>query len=78
MKIDQFLGLNRGKELCEKIAEACKFTNLKAAKDSLVPSEMRDAAWNKGFAGFYRKGFFIMLLLLLVVVVVVTVVVWRW
>ncbi|KAK7490647.1 hypothetical protein BaRGS_00018064, partial [Batillaria attramentaria] len=28
-KLDQFLGYNRGRQLCEAIAEACKFTNLK-------------------------------------------------
>ena len=70
MKIDQFLGLNRGKELCEKIAEACKFTNLKAAKDALVPPEKRDALWNKDFGGFYRKGALFVVIVFLVFPVV--------
>nr|KAG5702316.1 hypothetical protein BaRGS_002983 [Batillaria attramentaria] len=40
-KLDQFLGYNRGRQLCEAIAEACKFTNLKVAKEKSVPEEIR-------------------------------------
>ncbi|XP_025090133.1 sulfotransferase 1C3-like [Pomacea canaliculata] len=55
-KLDKFLGLNRGRELCERIAEACKFTNMKAVKDAQMPSEMKGKIWKENAPGFYRKG----------------------
>ncbi|XP_076462107.1 sulfotransferase 1C2-like [Babylonia areolata] len=56
MKIDQFLGLNRGRQLCEQIAEACEFSKLKAAKEPQNPELYGQKAWKKGNAGYYRKG----------------------
>ncbi|XP_076462647.1 sulfotransferase 1B1-like isoform X1 [Babylonia areolata] len=56
MKIDQFLGLNRGRQLCEQIAEACEFSKLKAAKELQNPEIHGEEAWKKGNAGLYRKG----------------------
>ncbi|PVD31295.1 hypothetical protein C0Q70_06707 [Pomacea canaliculata] len=55
-KLDQFLGFNRGRELCERIAEACKFTNMKVVKDAQMPSEMKAKIWKENAPGFYRKG----------------------
>ncbi|XP_025090141.1 sulfotransferase family cytosolic 1B member 1-like [Pomacea canaliculata] len=55
-KLDKFLGLNRGRELCERIAEACKFSNMKAVKDAQTPSEMERKLWNDNAPDFYRKG----------------------
>ncbi|XP_025090130.1 sulfotransferase 1C3-like [Pomacea canaliculata] len=54
--LDKFLGLNRGRELCERIAEACKFSNMKAVKDAQTPSEMERKIWKQNAPGFYRKG----------------------
>ncbi|XP_076462642.1 sulfotransferase 1C2-like [Babylonia areolata] len=56
MKIDQFLGLNRGRQLCEQIAEACEFSKLKAAKEPQNPEVHGEKAWKKGSGGIYRKG----------------------
>ncbi|XP_076453299.1 sulfotransferase 1B1-like [Babylonia areolata] len=56
MKMDQFLGLNRGREMCEKIAKACQFSNMKAAKEPQNPELYGEKAWKKGNPGFYRKG----------------------
>ncbi|PVD31359.1 hypothetical protein C0Q70_06771 [Pomacea canaliculata] len=55
-KLDRFLGLNRGRELCERIAEACKFSNMKAVKEAHMPSEMKRKIWKENAPGFYRKG----------------------
>ncbi|XP_025090135.1 sulfotransferase 1C3-like [Pomacea canaliculata] len=55
-KLDKFLGFNRGRELCERIAEACKFTNMKVVKDAQMPSEMKAKIWKENAPGFYRKG----------------------
>ncbi|KAK7469552.1 hypothetical protein BaRGS_00036458, partial [Batillaria attramentaria] len=50
-KIDKFLGLNRGRELCEKIAEACEFSALKAARDEQTTKQLK----KESGAGYYRK-----------------------
>lgn len=52
-KIDKFLGLNRGKELCEKIADACQISKLRAAKEKL---EADDKVMADGASAMYRKG----------------------
>ncbi|KAK7469550.1 hypothetical protein BaRGS_00036456, partial [Batillaria attramentaria] len=54
-KIDKFLGLNRGRELCEKIAQACDFSVLKTAKDGQMPDEVKKMMWKEGALGFFRK-----------------------
>lgn len=54
--MNEFLGLNRSRELCEQIAEACNFTNMKAAKDAATPEEIKKKIWKDNSAGFYRKG----------------------
>ncbi|XP_076453296.1 sulfotransferase 1C2-like isoform X1 [Babylonia areolata] len=56
MKMDQFLGLNRGRELCEKIAKACQFSNMKAAKEPQNPEVHGEKAWKKGSPRPFRKG----------------------
>ncbi|XP_070204440.1 sulfotransferase 1C2-like isoform X2 [Littorina saxatilis] len=53
-KLDQFLGTNRGRQLCEQIADACSFTNMKKAKE--MPSESKHKMLKENAAGFYRKG----------------------
>ncbi|KAL8618601.1 hypothetical protein ACOMHN_015711 [Nucella lapillus] len=53
VKLDQFLGLNRGRALCEQIAKACHFPNLKAAHDQ---KESMADIWQNGADGMYRKG----------------------
>lgn len=55
-KLDKFLGYNRGRQLCEDIAEACSFTKLKKAKDDGMPEEVRKKLFKENAAGFYRKG----------------------
>ncbi|KAL8618604.1 hypothetical protein ACOMHN_015714 [Nucella lapillus] len=55
MKINQFLGLNRGRALCEQIAKACHFPNLKAVKDGQIPQEIKEMAWRNGAPGIFRK-----------------------
>ncbi|XP_076463353.1 sulfotransferase 1A2-like isoform X2 [Babylonia areolata] len=55
MKIDQFLGLNRGRQLCEQIAEACQFSKLKAAKEHQNPEVHGEKVWKKESGGLYRK-----------------------
>jgi hypothetical protein len=54
-KVDKFLGFNRGRKLCEQIAEACHFTKMKEAKDALMPPEIKEKFFKPGFS-FYRKG----------------------
>ncbi|XP_076462417.1 sulfotransferase 1A1-like [Babylonia areolata] len=56
MKIDQFLGLNRGRELCEQIAQACEFSKLKAVTYDQMPQAIKDQAWKNGVPGVFRKG----------------------
>ncbi|XP_076462645.1 sulfotransferase 1C2A-like [Babylonia areolata] len=56
MKIDQFLGLNRGRQLCEQIAEACQFLKLKAVKEAKSPEIFGETVWTKESGGMYRKG----------------------
>lgn len=56
LKLNEFLGLKRSKELCEKIAEACQFTALKEAKDAQTPNEVKKKMWKDNAPGFYRKG----------------------
>ncbi|XP_025090139.1 sulfotransferase 1C3-like [Pomacea canaliculata] len=55
-KLDKFLGFNRGRELCERIAEACKFSNIKVVKEAQMPSELKARLWKENAPGFYRKG----------------------
>ncbi|XP_070204442.1 uncharacterized protein [Littorina saxatilis] len=53
-KLDQFLGTNRGRQLCEQIADACSFTKIKEVKK--VPPEIKKKMFKENAAGFYRKG----------------------
>ena len=53
-KMDQFLGLDRGPALCQQIAEACRFSSLKKAKEAQFPED-KDIL-KEGAAGPYRKG----------------------
>ncbi|KAL8624700.1 hypothetical protein ACOMHN_038246 [Nucella lapillus] len=53
-KLDQFLGYNRGRELCEQIAKACEFSALKAAKDGEWQKEK--GLFKENTTGCYRKG----------------------
>lgn len=55
-RLDKFLGFNRGPELCEQIADACSFTKLKHAKESMMPAEIKSKIFKKDSPGFYRKG----------------------
>ncbi|KAL8611181.1 hypothetical protein ACOMHN_064471 [Nucella lapillus] len=55
MKLNDFLGLGRSRELCEAIAEACSFSNLKAAQTSVKDDTFRHL-WKEGSPGFFRKG----------------------
>ncbi|XP_076453294.1 sulfotransferase 1B1-like [Babylonia areolata] len=55
MKMDQFLGLNRGREMCEKIAKACQFPKMKAVKETQFPELFGEKAWKKG-SEYCRKG----------------------
>ncbi|XP_076463358.1 sulfotransferase 1B1-like [Babylonia areolata] len=52
-KMDKFLGLNRGRQTCEKIAEACQFSKLKA---SVAKQGEAAEVWKKGADALYRKG----------------------
>ena len=54
-KMDQFLGLDRGSALCQQIAEACRFSKLKKAKDAQIPEDMKDQL-RTGAPGVFRKG----------------------
>ena len=54
-KMDQFLGLDRGPALCQQIAEACRFSKLKAAKDAQFPEDKKHLL-KEGGAGPFRKG----------------------
>ena len=54
-KMDQFLGLDRGPALCQQIAETCRFSSLKKAKDAQFP-ENRKHVYKEGATGVYRKG----------------------
>ena len=55
-KLDQFLGYNRGRKLCEQIADACSFTKMKSAKADSVPEEIKKIYFKDNAVGFYRKG----------------------
>ncbi|XP_070182450.1 sulfotransferase 1C2-like [Littorina saxatilis] len=52
-KLDQFLGTNRGRQLCEQIADACSFTKLKEVKE--IPPEIKKKLFKEN-ASLYRKG----------------------
>ncbi|KAK7089202.1 sulfotransferase 1C2-like [Littorina saxatilis] len=52
-KLDQFLGTNRGRQLCEQIADACSFTKMKEVKQ--IPPEIKNKMFKEN-ASFYRKG----------------------
>ena len=54
-KMDQFLGLDRGPALCQQIAEACRFSKLKEAKDATIPEDKKHLL-KEGAVGPYRKG----------------------
>ncbi|KAL8591980.1 hypothetical protein ACOMHN_020458 [Nucella lapillus] len=53
--LDQFLGYNRGRELCEKIAKFCEFSSMKAVKDGEWKGD-KVSIFKKNATGFYRKG----------------------
>ena len=55
MKLNDFLGTDCSKELCEKIAEACEFSALKKVKMDNMPSQIK-AIFKPGSSTFYRKG----------------------
>lgn len=55
-KLDQFLGCNRGRQLCEAIADACNFTTMKVAMEAKMPEEFRKKLFKDNAPGFYRKG----------------------
>ncbi|KAK7106464.1 sulfotransferase 1B1-like [Littorina saxatilis] len=55
IKLNDFLGLGRSRDLCEKIADACSFNKLKVASAE-VKDDLFKAIWKEGSPGFYRKG----------------------
>ena len=55
MKLNDFLGLGRSRELCAQIADACGFSKLKVANEEFK-SNIFKPLWKEGSAGFYRKG----------------------
>ncbi|XP_076434825.1 sulfotransferase 1A1-like [Babylonia areolata] len=52
-KLDRFLGHNQGRELCERIAEACHFPTMKAAKQGEWKG---DNFFQANAMAYYRKG----------------------
>lgn len=57
VRLNDFLGLERSRELCEKIADACSFEKLKSASHN--PEIKKDHfrnLWKEGSSGFFRKG----------------------
>jgi hypothetical protein len=57
IKLNDFLGLGRSRDLCAAIADACSFDKLKAAsEDSKVKDSLFKEFWKKGSPGFFRKG----------------------
>ncbi|CAL1534496.1 unnamed protein product [Lymnaea stagnalis] len=54
-KLNEFLATGCSDELCEQIAVACSFTNMKEYKDSTASEQGKSMFKNKNF-GFYRKG----------------------
>ena len=55
MKLNDFLGLGRSRELCTQIADACSFDKLKAASED-VKDNIFKSIWKEGSPGFFRKG----------------------
>ena len=55
-QLDQFLGYNRGRELCEQIADACSFTKMKLAKDENLAKPLKKSIFKENDAAFFRKG----------------------
>nr|KAG5702329.1 hypothetical protein BaRGS_002996 [Batillaria attramentaria] len=55
-KLDKFLGYNRGRQLCEAVADACNFSKMKQVKDSQTSTEVKSRVFKENAPGFYRKG----------------------
>ncbi|XP_025101385.1 sulfotransferase family cytosolic 1B member 1-like [Pomacea canaliculata] len=57
VRLNDFLGLERSRELCEKIADACSFEKLKSASHNpeIKEDHFRNL-WKEGSSGFFRKG----------------------
>ncbi|XP_071093769.1 sulfotransferase 1C2-like isoform X3 [Haliotis cracherodii] len=58
-KVAEFIGESVTEELCEQIAEACSFKNLKVAATDVkeeLPNGNRSEVWKEGHEGMYRKG----------------------
>ncbi|KAK7490628.1 hypothetical protein BaRGS_00018045, partial [Batillaria attramentaria] len=54
-KLDKFLGYNRGRQLCEAVADACNFSKMKQVKDSQTSTEVKSRVFKENAPGFYRK-----------------------
>ncbi|XP_059162473.1 sulfotransferase 1C4-like [Physella acuta] len=54
-KLNKFLGTGCSDELCEKIAETCRFDSLKPFKENTTPERLNGIFRNRK-NGFFRKG----------------------
>lgn len=54
-QLNEFLGTGCSEELCEKIADACSFDNMKQFKET-TSSEILKSLFRNNKNNFYRKG----------------------